>query len=94
MGMEPVGLIGSKLYVKAAGKNDMDDHIIVEKDLREGTVRELAFPDMWGDFSMTHMRDRLYYLGGRTDVSTSLSTREKPMVLQTNPAIPRFSVNH
>ncbi len=34
MGMEPVGLIGSKLYVKAAGKNDMDDHIIVEKDLQ------------------------------------------------------------
>ncbi|MCB5714388.1 YARHG domain-containing protein [Lactonifactor longoviformis] len=71
MGMEPVGLIGSKLYVKAAGKNDMDDHIIVEKDLREGTVRELAFPDMWGDFSILTCGDRLYYLGGRTDVSTT-----------------------
>ncbi|BFL48467.1 YARHG domain-containing protein [Lactonifactor longoviformis] len=71
MGMEPVGLIGSKLYVKAAGKNDMDDHIIVEKDLSEGTVREVPFPDMWGDFSILTCGDRLYYLGGRTDVSAS-----------------------
>lgn len=70
-GMEPVGVDGDRLYVKAARQEDMDDHMVLEKNLQDGSVRELAFTDMWGNFGIQVCSGKLYYIGGRTDVSTS-----------------------
>ena len=67
-------MIDGKVYIRA-NQDGLDNaamkYRIIELNLSDGKERMITLPDMWGDFAAVFCNGKLYYLGGRSDISTT-----------------------
>lgn len=63
------GMIGEKLYLATEQQDDMSFQML-EYDTKTNAYSLFDLPELWGDVAMVFSDDRLFYVGGRTDVST------------------------
>ena len=84
----PLGMAGSRFLLASSQDDTMEFHIIMYDKETESSIT-LDLPELWGDVEKIFCNDRLYYIGGRTDVSTRPLYEvdlEKGRAVQIDPA--------